>query len=227
MTFDFARVRHEHDITSPEEHIRIKNRVKPLGTDMTTPKIVYNEHERHTLVELVMQHRSVIDSRRVDADTLSKKRLTWLKITNEYNRQPRVRKRLTKQLRRLWENTKARAKKGFAPSGQSVAHELLNESVDEPTMETIHTEDNPNADLTSGCDEVYVIPNGCATRIHASKSSRVHPKKTRNRLERNAEANGVFDNSAADIEMEEQAPNVDDILAPSKWTALDYLQECF
>lgn len=155
----------------------------------STPKTIYNELERQTLVNLVMQHQAIIDSKRVDADTLTRKRQTWLKITNEYNRQPRVRKRVTKQLRRLWENTKARAKKG-----RTVPHELLNESIDEPAMETIHTENNPNAASTSGRDSFY----------GDSRPSR------RSRSERGAVlANG-------DDETALQESSVDSILAPGE-----------
>lgn len=170
---------------------------------MSSPKVVYNEHERHTLVELVKQHQAVIDSKRVDAETLSKKRLIWTKITNEYNRQPRVRKRLTQQLRRLWENIKARAKK--ASTGPSASHDALNESIDEPSMSSTHIGDSSN-ELASDLDGIYASPSVAIARNYARK-----PKIRSNRL-----SDSSHDKPNASIEGPAHARDVDVLLGPSK-----------
>lgn len=189
---------------------------------MSTPKVVYNDHERRTLVDLVIQHRTIIDSKRVDADSLTKKRQTWLKITNEYNRHPRVRKRLTKQLRRLWENTKARTKRGLTTAGpSSTAHELLNESIDdEADMETLNIEHNPNVDGVSDGDEVYVIANGGVVRTQKSRA--VHPKKARHRLSHSTAEARSLESSAVDATAGDPGNEVSDILAPSECDAVTY-----
>lgn len=181
---------------------------------MSQPKVSYNEYERKTLITLVNRHRLIIDNKRVDSETLARKQKTWDDIMNAYNRTPRIRKRATKQLRRLWENTKARAKKaidGQLATGSSISHQMLiNESYDEPIMETIHTINNPNAKLeSSDCDEVLVVENGNTTpRINV----RSHPKKL-NRLI--AEDSAISDNTIENVGNDVHLLNIDEILAPS------------
>lgn len=175
----------------------------------------YNDYERKTLVDLVKPHRTVIDSKRVDADTLSKKREIWLNITNEYNQHTRVRKRLTKQLRRLWENTKARWKKEAggtsSRSSSSIAHVLLNESTnDEQMMETIEMENNRDAEQTSDSDKVFVVQNGNTARMVNARGERVHSKKARHRFD----DNNLLDSSATSLLDDDQMPGVAEVLAP-------------
>lgn len=174
----------------------------------------YDEFERKTLVDLVKPHRSIIDSKKVDADTLSKKREIWLKITNEYNQHTRVRKRLTKQLRRLWENTKARWKKESSMSGSStkssIAHLLLNESTsDDQIMETIQMENNREVDQTSESDKVFVIQNGNTARIVNAKGERLHPKK-----KHRFDDDNPMESSATSLINDDQEPGVAEVLAP-------------
>lgn len=183
---------------------------------MSQPKVSYNEYERKTLITLVNKHRSIIDNKRVDSETLARKQKTWDDIMNAYNRTPRIRKRATKQLRRLWENTKARAKKAIdAPltTGSSISHQmLLNESSDEPMMETIHTINNPNARLASSdCDEVLVVENGNTPR-RINVRVRSHPKKLNRWM---AKESVINDSATESVEPDERLSNVDEILAPS------------
>lgn len=74
-------------------------------------KISYIDQERRILFNLVEKNRDIVENKKTDSTTVYTKQQIWLKITNEYNRHSNVRKRLPKQLKRLWENTKARAKK--------------------------------------------------------------------------------------------------------------------
>lgn len=179
----------------------------------------YNDYERKTLVDLVRPHRSVIDSKRVDADTLSKKREIWLNITNEYNQHTRVRKRLTKQLRRLWENTKARWKKeaGSTSARSSIAHVLLNESKhDEQMMETIQVENNRDSDQTSDSDKAFDVHDVSTARMLNARGIRPQPKNARQRLEDDK-------SSATSLLDEDQMSGVADVLAPGKVFALESL----
>lgn len=74
-------------------------------------KVSYVDYERRVLVALVAKYRDIVENKKTDSSTVHKKQQIWLRITSEYNRHPNVRKRLTQQLKRLWENTKARAKR--------------------------------------------------------------------------------------------------------------------
>lgn len=76
-------------------------------------KISYVEFERRILVNLVEKYRDIVECKKTDSSTVFKKQQTWIRITNEYNKHFNVRKRQNKQLKRLWENTKAKAKKNI------------------------------------------------------------------------------------------------------------------
>lgn len=89
-------------------------------------KISYIDLERRILFDLVEKNREIVENKKTDSTTVYTKQQIWLKITNEYNRQPNVRKRLPKQLKRLWENTKARAKKNSTNNISSSTEDLLN-----------------------------------------------------------------------------------------------------
>lgn len=66
-------------------------------------KVSYVDYERRVLVTLVAKYRDIVENKKTDSSTVHKKQQIWLRITSEYNRQPNVRKRLTQQLKRLWE----------------------------------------------------------------------------------------------------------------------------
>lgn len=180
-------------------------------------KVSYNQCERQTLVDLVNQHRQIVDSRRVDSTTLNRKRQTWLKITTEYNRHPRVRKRLTKQLRRLWENTKARAKKqNVDSSGSSAAHQLLlNESSNEPMMDTIPSQSNHSESDANDFDQVYV-QNETRVRGVSLKEEQFHEQRGRELLGNNCTDEGAFNHSGTAYAGGGHEVEVEALLAPSK-----------
>lgn len=88
-------------------------------------KISYIDLERRILFDLVEKNREIVENKKTDSTTVYSKQQIWLKITNEYNRHSNVRKRLPKQLKRLWENTKARAKKSCSNNISSSTEDLL------------------------------------------------------------------------------------------------------
>ncbi|XP_006010335.1 myb/SANT-like DNA-binding domain-containing protein 3 isoform X1 [Latimeria chalumnae] len=71
----------------------------------------FSKMEKSILFSLVEKHRAVLESKRSDARTISQKQKTWLLLGEEFNTQPGVVRRDPKQLRKCWENMKARAKK--------------------------------------------------------------------------------------------------------------------
>lgn len=178
-------------------------------------KVSYNQCERQTLVDLVNQHREIVDSRRVDSNTLNRKRQTWLKITTEYNRHPRVRKRLTKQLRRLWENTKARAKKqNVDSSGGSASHQLLlNESSNEPMMDTIPSQSNHSESDANDFDQVYARNENRVRGVRGLKEEQFLEQRGRELLG-NCTDEGAFNHS--DTAYAGGEHEVEGLLAPSK-----------
>lgn len=94
-------------------------------------KISYIDLERRILFDLVEKNREIVENKKTDSTTVYSKQQIWLKITNEYNRHSNVRKRLPKQLKRLWENTKARAKKNCSNNISSSTEDLLVNNMDQ------------------------------------------------------------------------------------------------
>lgn len=70
----------------------------------------FTKDERTHLLKLTEKYSDIINDRRASTNIVLEKRQTWSAIASEYNRTQNFRPRLTKQLKRLWENTKARAK---------------------------------------------------------------------------------------------------------------------
>lgn len=73
-------------------------------------KVCFLDFERDSLVNLVGKYQDVVENKKTDSSMIAQKQKIWERITSEYNRNPNVKKRLTKQLRKLWENTKAKRK---------------------------------------------------------------------------------------------------------------------
>lgn len=72
----------------------------------------FTRDERTHLLKLTEKYSEIINDRRASTNIVLEKRQAWDEITSEYNKTQHFRPRLTKQLKRLWENTKARAKIG-------------------------------------------------------------------------------------------------------------------
>lgn len=77
---------------------------------MENKKVAFIAFERRRLLDLVSRHADIVQNPRTDSTSLHRKNQAWDRITQEYNRHPNVRKRKTLQLRRLWQNEKARSK---------------------------------------------------------------------------------------------------------------------
>ena len=70
----------------------------------------FTEKEKSMLVDLVGQHVSVIECKRIDAKSVLEKNWKWQKIQEEFNALSDT-YRTTAQLRTMWKNAKARSKK--------------------------------------------------------------------------------------------------------------------
>jgi len=70
----------------------------------------YTEFELNLLKELVGKRIDILENKKSDYKTINEKNLTWKLLSNEYNSYEHVKKRKDKQLKKCWENLKARAK---------------------------------------------------------------------------------------------------------------------
>ncbi|KAH7970166.1 hypothetical protein HPB49_000557 [Dermacentor silvarum] len=66
----------------------------------------FSEEERAVLLELLSRHRSVVENKRTDAASVSRKRQAWEKIEDEFNCRHNVTPRKWIQLKKCWENLK-------------------------------------------------------------------------------------------------------------------------
>lgn len=82
----------------------------PLSLNFTS-KINFNNHEKEVLLELISEYRDVIETKRNDAPIIEMKRNCWVLITQKFNSNRTVSSRTTTQLRALWKNLKAKAKR--------------------------------------------------------------------------------------------------------------------
>jgi len=57
------------------------------------------DFERESLVNLVGKYRDIVENKKTDSEMIAQKNQIWDRITSEYNRNPNVRKRLTKQVK--------------------------------------------------------------------------------------------------------------------------------
>ncbi|KAH7986024.1 hypothetical protein HPB52_025254 [Rhipicephalus sanguineus] len=69
-------------------------------------KKIFSEEERTLLLDLLSRHRSVVENKRTDAASMSKKRDSWKKIQDEFNCRHNVTPRTWTQLKKCWENMK-------------------------------------------------------------------------------------------------------------------------
>ncbi|KAL1474299.1 hypothetical protein MTO96_038083 [Rhipicephalus appendiculatus] len=73
---------------------------------MEKKKVNFSEEERAVLLDLLSRHRSVVENKRTDAASASRKRDSWEKIEDEFNSRHNVTPRKWTQLKKCWENMK-------------------------------------------------------------------------------------------------------------------------
>ncbi|XP_046404418.1 myb/SANT-like DNA-binding domain-containing protein 3 isoform X1 [Ischnura elegans] len=74
--------------------------------------------ETKLLVDIIVKHQEVLESKKTDALSNAKKAKAWLDVQEEFNSNEFVRKRTAKQLRKSWDNLKMRKRKELADERQ-------------------------------------------------------------------------------------------------------------
>ncbi|KAF6204838.1 hypothetical protein GE061_019001 [Apolygus lucorum] len=77
---------------------------------MDKKRIAFSESEKVRLRELVMERRDVVENRKSDVNSQMEKKRAWDVITADFNSSGQFPNRSVVQLKRLWENVKARRK---------------------------------------------------------------------------------------------------------------------
>lgn len=84
------------------------------NNEIIKPAKYFSELEKSILLALVEKYKYVLECKKSDARTIALKQRTWQALAHEYNSQPNVSLRDFKQLKKCWENIKARTKKIMA-----------------------------------------------------------------------------------------------------------------
>ncbi|KAM6449391.1 myb/SANT-like DNA-binding domain-containing protein 3 [Python bivittatus] len=84
------------------------------NSEVIKPAKYFSEVEKSVLLALVEKYKYVLECKKSDARTIALKQRTWQALAHEYNSQPNVSLRDFKQLKKCWENIKARTKKIMA-----------------------------------------------------------------------------------------------------------------
>uniref|UniRef100_A0A8C8RGY5 Myb/SANT-like DNA-binding domain-containing protein 3 n=1 Tax=Pelusios castaneus TaxID=367368 RepID=A0A8C8RGY5_9SAUR len=84
------------------------------NNEIIKPAKYFSEVEKSVLLALVEKYKYVLECKKSDARTIALKQRTWQALAHEYNSQPSVSLRDFKQLKKCWENIKARTKKIMA-----------------------------------------------------------------------------------------------------------------
>ncbi|XP_072268113.1 myb/SANT-like DNA-binding domain-containing protein 3 isoform X3 [Pyxicephalus adspersus] len=87
---------------------------KMQNNDVLKPAKYFSELEKNVLLALVEKYKYVLECKKSDARTIALKQRTWQALAHEYNSQPSVSLRDFKQLKKCWENIKARTRKIMA-----------------------------------------------------------------------------------------------------------------
>ena len=81
---------------------------------MSESRQYFSQLEKSLVTELVRKHKDFIENKKTDYRTIKQKNSAWEALSEEFNSQSDVTKRDSKQLKKCWENLKARAKKQLA-----------------------------------------------------------------------------------------------------------------
>ncbi|XP_078543825.1 myb/SANT-like DNA-binding domain-containing protein 3 isoform X2 [Lissotriton helveticus] len=157
----------------------LKKLSKMQNNEVLKPAKYFSELEKGVLLALVEKYKYVLECKKSDARTIALKQRTWQALAYEYNSQPSVSLRDFKQLKKCWENIKARTKKilaherrekvkrSISPSMNS--QEALKEKVASMIPEQIYYIPNPPEDESEYHREAA---NQASWRVSAANSSR-------------------------------------------------------
>uniref|UniRef100_A0A8C5QC48 Myb/SANT-like DNA-binding domain-containing protein 3 n=1 Tax=Leptobrachium leishanense TaxID=445787 RepID=A0A8C5QC48_9ANUR len=133
------------------------------NNEVLKPAKYFSELEKNVLLALVEKYKYVLECKKSDARTIALKQRTWQALAYEYNSQPSVSLRDFKQLKKCWENIKARTKKIMAHEMRekvklcgpaSISHQALKDKVASMIPEQLYFVPNPQDDET-GYNNVF------------------------------------------------------------------------
>ena len=100
---------HKHVVESSIAFVR-----RCLRYKMTESRQYFSPLEKSIITELVRKHKDILENKRNDYRTIQQKINVWEALSEEFNSQSGVTKRISQQLKKCWKNIKSRAKKQLA-----------------------------------------------------------------------------------------------------------------
>ncbi|XP_075068980.1 myb/SANT-like DNA-binding domain-containing protein 3 isoform X3 [Mixophyes fleayi] len=163
---------------------------KMQNNEVLKPAKYFSELEKNVLLALVEKYKYVLECKKSDARTIALKQRTWQALAHEYNSQPSVSLRDFKQLKKCWENIKARTRKIMAHERREkvmrcgLASNSLKEKVASMIPEQIYYVQTPSEEESSynhdsSNPESFVIPD---RDIYTPEKSIVNMQKCQGNL---------------------------------------------
>lgn len=87
---------------------------------MSEPRFIYTLEERQHLIYLVNKYKDVLENRGTNNCSVKVKNQAWERLGLEYCSDASMRPRSAKQLKKLWENEKAKWKKNDSADQREV-----------------------------------------------------------------------------------------------------------
>ncbi|KAH7943737.1 hypothetical protein HPB52_011100 [Rhipicephalus sanguineus] len=101
---------------------------------MEKKKINFSEEERAVLLDLLSRHRSVVENKRTDAASASRKRDSWKKIEDEFNSRHNL-KKCWENMKDKWRRTNAEdMRERFATGGGTPPSSEMSDELQETSL---------------------------------------------------------------------------------------------
>ena len=121
----------------------------------------FSEYEKSVLVNIVGEFKDTLENKQNNANMIREKEKTWEKVAQKFNCESGVKRRESTQLKKYWQNIKAKAKKYVAKEKRERkrtgggAH-TLDEQVSSLIADQIEPLQNPFDDDTDMHDTAYI-----------------------------------------------------------------------
>ena len=121
----------------------------------------FSEYEKSVLVNIVGEFRETLENKQNNANMIREKEKTWEKVAQKFNCESGVKRRESTQLKKYWQNLKAKAKKSVAKEKRERKRtgggaDTLGEQVSSIIEDQIEPLQNPFDDDTDMHDTAYI-----------------------------------------------------------------------
>ena len=126
----------------------------------------FSEYEKSVLVNIVEEFKDTLENKQNNANMITEKEKTWEKVAQKFNCESGVKRRQCTQLKKYWQNLKAKAKESVAKEKRERKRtgggadpgnlDTLDEPVSSLIADQIEPIQNPFDDDTGMHDTAYI-----------------------------------------------------------------------